>query len=32
VPLFIYLLVQSVVQHRIKKSVTWKGRSYNPAP
>lgn len=30
VPLFIYLLVRSFVQHRIKKSVVWKGRSYNP--
>jgi glycosyltransferase involved in cell wall biosynthesis len=29
VPMFIYLLVRSVVQHRIKKSVTWKGRSYH---
>ena len=30
VPLFVYLLITSVIQHRIKKSVTWKGRSYNP--
>jgi glycosyltransferase involved in cell wall biosynthesis len=30
VPLFAYLLIRSVIQHRIKKSVTWKGRSYNP--
>jgi glycosyltransferase involved in cell wall biosynthesis len=30
VPLFIYLLIKSVIQHRIKKSVIWKGRSYNP--
>jgi glycosyltransferase involved in cell wall biosynthesis len=30
VPLFIYLLIKSAIQHRIKKSVTWKGRSYNP--
>jgi glycosyltransferase involved in cell wall biosynthesis len=29
VPLFVYLLICSVVAHRIKKSVTWKGRSYN---
>lgn len=28
VPLFVYLLFRSVVQHRIKKSVQWKGRSY----
>jgi glycosyltransferase involved in cell wall biosynthesis len=30
IPLFVYLLVKSVIQHRIKKSVTWKGRSYDP--
>jgi glycosyltransferase involved in cell wall biosynthesis len=30
VPLFVYLLVRSVIQHRIKKSVSWKGRSYDP--
>jgi glycosyltransferase involved in cell wall biosynthesis len=30
VPLFVYLLVQSVIQHRIKKSVVWKGRKYDP--
>jgi glycosyltransferase involved in cell wall biosynthesis len=29
-PLFVYLLVKSVIQHRIRKSVTWKGRSYDP--
>jgi glycosyltransferase involved in cell wall biosynthesis len=29
IPLFIYLLVRSVVHHRIKKNVVWKGRSYN---
>jgi glycosyltransferase involved in cell wall biosynthesis len=29
IPLFIYLLVRSVIQHRIKKNVAWKGRSYN---
>jgi glycosyltransferase involved in cell wall biosynthesis len=29
IPLFIYLLVRSVVHHRIKKNVAWKGRSYN---
>jgi glycosyltransferase involved in cell wall biosynthesis len=30
IPLFVYLLIKSVIQHRIKKSVTWKGRSYDP--
>ena len=29
VPLFVYLLVRSVIQHRIKKNVSWKGRSYD---
>jgi glycosyltransferase involved in cell wall biosynthesis len=29
VPFFVYLLVRSVFQHRIKKNVSWKGRSYN---
>ncbi len=29
VPLFVYMLFRSVVQHRIKKSVQWKGRSYH---
>ena len=29
IPLFIYLLVRSVVHHRITKNVAWKGRSYN---
>jgi glycosyltransferase involved in cell wall biosynthesis len=28
VPLFIYLLVRSVIDHRVKKSVVWKGRRY----
>jgi glycosyltransferase involved in cell wall biosynthesis len=28
-PLFVYLLIKSVVQHHIKRKVTWKGRSYN---
>ncbi|WP_158794706.1 glycosyltransferase family 2 protein [Granulicella sp. L60] len=28
VPLFVYLLIRSAVHHRIKKSVSWKGRSY----
>jgi glycosyltransferase involved in cell wall biosynthesis len=30
VPLFVYLLVRSFIQHRIKKTVTWKDRSYDP--
>lgn len=29
VPLFVYLLIRSVIHHRIKKNVVWKGRSYN---
>jgi glycosyltransferase involved in cell wall biosynthesis len=29
IPLFVYLLVRSVIQHRIKKNVAWKGRSYD---
>ena len=29
VPLFVYLLVRSVIHHRIRKRVAWKGRSYN---
>jgi glycosyltransferase involved in cell wall biosynthesis len=28
IPLFVYLLVRSVVHHRIYKAVAWKGRSY----
>lgn len=28
VPMFVYLLFRSVIDHRIKKSVTWKGRIY----
>jgi glycosyltransferase involved in cell wall biosynthesis len=28
VPLFIYLLVRSVIDHRVKRSVVWKGRRY----
>nr|WP_255551151.1 glycosyltransferase family 2 protein [Granulicella sp. dw_53] len=28
IPLFVFLLIRSVVHHRINKSVTWKGRSY----
>ncbi len=30
IPLFAYLLIRSYVAHRIKKSVTWKGREYHP--
>jgi glycosyltransferase involved in cell wall biosynthesis len=30
VPLFVYLLIRSVIDHRIRKSVAWKGRNYNP--
>lgn len=29
VPFFVYLLFRSVVHHRIKKNVRWKGRSYS---
>jgi len=29
VPIFAYLLVRSVIDHRIRKNVAWKGRSYN---
>ena len=29
VPLFVWLLIRSVIHHRIKKNVAWKGRSYN---
>lgn len=29
IPLFIYLLIRSVIDHRVKKSVAWKGRRYN---
>lgn len=29
VPLFVYLLVKSVVDHKVKKSVAWKGRTYS---
>ncbi|MEO6910962.1 MAG: glycosyltransferase family 2 protein [Edaphobacter sp.] len=28
VPLFVYLLVRSVIDHRVKRSVAWKGRRY----
>jgi glycosyltransferase involved in cell wall biosynthesis len=30
VPLFVYLLIRSVIDHRIRKSVAWKGRNYRP--
>jgi glycosyltransferase involved in cell wall biosynthesis len=29
IPLFVYLLLRSVMQYHLKKSVNWKGRSYN---
>ena len=29
IPLFVYLLIRSVINHRVKKSVVWKGRSYD---
>jgi glycosyltransferase involved in cell wall biosynthesis len=29
VPLFVYLLVRSVIDHRIRKRVAWKGRIYD---
>jgi glycosyltransferase involved in cell wall biosynthesis len=29
IPLFVYLLVRSVIHHRIKKNVAWKGRRYD---
>ena len=29
VPFFVWLLLRSYLRHRIQKSVTWKGRSYN---
>ena len=28
IPMLVYLLLRSVIHHRIKKSVVWKGRSY----
>lgn len=30
VPMFVFLLLRSVVKHRIGRAVEWKGRSYNP--
>ena len=32
VPLFVYLLIRSVINHRLRKRVAWKGRSYDPTP
>jgi hypothetical protein len=29
IPLFVYLLVRSVIHHRFKKNVAWKGRTYD---
>ncbi len=29
IPLFVYLLIRSVIYHRVKKTVSWKGRNYN---
>jgi glycosyltransferase involved in cell wall biosynthesis len=29
IPLFVYLLIRSVAHHRIRKNVTWKGRTYD---
>ncbi len=29
-PLFVFLLVRSTVQHRMLREVVWKGRRYNP--
>ncbi len=30
VPMLVFLLLRSAVGHRLRRSVTWKGRSYNP--
>ena len=30
IPLFVYMLFRSVIYHRMKKNVVWKGRGYNP--
>ncbi|GAC1357651.1 MAG: hydroxychlorobactene glucosyltransferase CruC [Acidobacteriaceae bacterium] len=30
IPMFVFLLVRSSVRHRFQRSVTWKGRTYNP--
>ena len=29
IPMFVYLLIRSVVHHRVNKAVAWKGRSYS---
>ena len=29
IPLFVYLLIRSVVHHRIRKNIAWKGRTYD---
>jgi glycosyltransferase involved in cell wall biosynthesis len=29
IPLFVYLLVRSIIHHRFKKNVAWKGRTYD---
>jgi glycosyltransferase involved in cell wall biosynthesis len=29
IPLFAYLLIRSVIDHRIRKNVAWKGRTYD---
>ena len=29
-PVLIFLLVRSTIQHRVARAVTWKGRTYNP--
>lgn len=31
IPLFVYLLVSSTLHHKLRRSVTWKGRSYRPS-
>jgi len=31
VPLFVFLLVRSTIQYRVRREVTWKGRCYRPA-
>jgi glycosyltransferase involved in cell wall biosynthesis len=28
IPLFVYLIIRSVIYHRVKKTVVWKGRNY----
>ncbi len=30
IPMLVFLLVRSVVRHRVQRTVMWKGRSYNP--